>query len=358
MIERVRVRKPVRIVGYYAAWNQTPKDINADQLTHINYAFANIGSDLKIELGFPDVDEKNIYQLNELKKVNPKLKTLISVGGWIWSGKFSDAALTEESRTAFADSVIDFIVKYQFDGVDIDWEYPVGGGLPTNTARPEDKQNFTLLMQKLREKLDERGKIDGKHYLLTFAGATLTRYLNSLELDKLVRYVDYVNVMTYDIHGARDQFTDFNAPLFINSDISPQYKWSVDSGITNWIETGFPKEKIVMGIPFYGYKYEDVPDINHGLYQTFSQGNSIGYDEIVRYYLGNPDFIRFFHEESKVPWLFNGSTFISYDDEESIGWKAKYIKDKGLGGAMIWELGQDYEGVLLNSLYNDLYGCK
>ncbi len=358
MIERVRVRKPVRIVGYYAAWNQTPKDINADQLTHINYAFANIGSDLKIELGFPDVDEKNIYQLNELKKVNPKLKTLISVGGWIWSGKFSDAALTEESRTAFADSVIDFIVKYQFDGVDIDWEYPVGGGLPANTARPEDKQNFTLLMQKLREKLDERGKIDGKHYLLTFAGATLTRYLNSIELDKLVRYVDYVNVMTYDIHGARDQFTDFNAPLFINSDISPQYKWSVDSGITNWIETGFPKEKIVMGIPFYGYKYEDVPDINHGLYQTFSQGNSIGYDEIVRYYLGNPDFIRFFHEESKVPWLFNGSTFISYDDEESIGWKAKYIKDKGLGGAMIWELGQDYEGVLLNSLYNDLYGCK
>ncbi|MDU6266290.1 MAG: glycoside hydrolase family 18 protein [Anaerocolumna aminovalerica] len=352
------MRKPVRIVGYYAAWNQTPKDINADQLTHINYAFANIGSDLKIELGFPDVDEKNIYQLNELKKVNPKLKTLISVGGWIWSGKFSDAVLTEESRTAFADSVIDFIVKYQFDGVDIDWEYPVGGGLPANTARPEDKQNFTLLMQKLREKLDERGKIDGKHYLLTFAGATLTRYLNSIELDKLVRYVDYVNVMTYDIHGARDQFTDFNAPLFINSDISPQYKWSVDSGITNWIETGFPKEKIVMGIPFYGYKYEDVPDINHGLYQTFSQGNSIGYDEIVRYYLGNPDFIRFFHEESKVPWLFNGSTFISYDDEESIGWKAKYIKDKGLGGAMIWELGQDYEGVLLNSLYNDLYGCK
>ncbi len=360
LIERCRVRKPEKIVGYYAAWNKTvsPKDIDAEKLTHINYAFANIGNDLKIELGYPDVDEKNIKELNKLKKINPELKTLISIGGWNWSGDFSNVALTEESRNTFADSVIDFIVKYKFDGVDIDWEYPVGGGLPTNKTRPEDKQNFTLLMRKLREKLDERGKIDGKHYLLTFAGATNNDYLNNIELDKLAEYVDYVNVMTYDIHGPRDQFTDFNAPLFTNSDRSPQYKWSVDEGITNWIKTGFPRDKMVMGIPFYGYEYKDVPDINYGLYQPFSHGNSISYSDIVKNYIDDPNFVHFFHKESKVPWLFDGFTFISYDNKKSIGYKAKYIKDKGLGGAMIWELGQDYEGVLLNSLYNDLKGCK
>ncbi len=128
--------KAKKIVGYYAAWSShsgfSPEKIDAEKLTHINYAFANIGSDLKITLGFPDVDEKNIKQLNSLKKINPELKILISVGGWSWSESFSDAAPTEESRSIFSDSCVDFIVKYQLDGIDIDWEYPVGGGHPTN----------------------------------------------------------------------------------------------------------------------------------------------------------------------------------------------------------------------------------
>ena len=145
-----------RIVGYYAAWQaysgSYPDQIDASKLTHINYAFANIGPDLKLTLGYPDVDPNNIRLLNSLKLKNPDLKTLISVGGWNWSGRFSDAALTDTSRSAFADSCVDFIVKYGFDGIDLDWEYPVSGGLTTNIKRPEDKQNFTLLLQKIREK--------------------------------------------------------------------------------------------------------------------------------------------------------------------------------------------------------------
>lgn len=347
-----------KVVGYYAAWtaysSYTPDKIDASKLTHINYAFANIGSDLKIALGYPDIDPANFSKLNALKQNYPSLKTLISIGGWTWSGKFSDVALTEESRAVFADSCVDFILKYGFDGIDIDWEYPVGGGLSTNIKRLEDKQNFTLLLKKIREKLSTQSSIDGKSYLLTFAGACGSWYLNNTELGIIQQYVDYANIMTYDIHGTWDTYTDFNAPLYNSTITSPQYKWSVDSGVNAWLKTGFPAEKIVLGVPFYGNIYNSVRNYNNGLYQTFTGGASISYASIVTKYLNTLGFVRYFSTESMVPWLFNGSTFISYEDEISIDYKAQYIKAKGLAGAMIWELSQDSNNVLLNSLHNGL----
>lgn len=350
-----------KIVGYYAAWAAlngfTPDRIAAKKLTHINYAFANIGSDLKIELGFPEVDEDNFKSLNALRCINPNLKILISVGGWTWSDKFSDVALTEESRTAFADSCVDFIVTYGLDGVDIDWEYPVSGGLEHNKRRPEDKENFTLLMKKLREKLDDRGNIDGKHYLLSFAGAAADWYVNHIEPMKLAKIVDYANIMTYDMHGAWDTYTDFNAPLYDNKDISPQEKVSVSSSIEYWLNAGFPADKLILGIPFYGHLYQSVTDHNCGLYQTYSVSYTVSYEIIAKNYLCKNEYVRYFHKESKVPWLFNGSTFISYEDQESIRYKTDFIVRKCLGGAMIWELSQDPDRVLLKTLYEGLR-CK
>lgn len=347
-----------KVVGYYAAWAAysgfTPDKLDAGKLTHINYAFANIGSDLKIALGYPDIDPANISKLNALKQANPSLKTMISVGGWSWSGRFSDAALTDASRTAFADSCVDFIVKYGFNGVDIDWEYPVSGGLSTNVKRPEDKQNFTLLIKKLREKLDARSLLDGRQYLLTIAGAAGQWYVNNTELGIMHQYLDFANVMTYDIHGNWDKYTDFNAPLYNNTDTSPQEKWSVDASVNAWLKTGYPAEKLIAGVPFYGYRYTAVTNANNGLYQTYSGGASVSYSTIAANYLNAPGFIRYFHQQSMVPWLFNGSTFISYEDEQSIGLKAQYIKNKSLGGAAIWELSQDPDKVLLGALYNGL----
>ncbi|HWT73903.1 MAG TPA: glycosyl hydrolase family 18 protein [Mobilitalea sp.] len=354
----VPTQPSTKIVGYYAAWAAysgfTPDSVDATKLTHINYAFANIGSDLKITLGYPDIDLSNFTKLNALKKINPNLKAIISVGGWDWSGRFSDVALTDASRTAFADSCVNFIVQYGFDGIDIDWEYPVSGGVSTNIRRAEDKTNFTLLLQTLRDKLDARGVTDGKHYILSFAGASGTWYVNNVELSKLQQYVDYANVMTYDIHGPWDTYTDFNAPLYINSDVSPQDKDSVDAGITAYLNAGFPAGKMVMGVPFYGYIYRAVANVNHGLYQTYSGGESISYANIAANYLNASGYVRYFHSQSMVPWLFNGSTFITYEDAASMGYKASYIKTKGLGGAMIWELSQDPNRVLLNALYNGL----
>ena len=137
-------KEQLKNVGYYTSWsaysNFTPDKIDATKLTHINYAFANVNEELKITLGDSYIDPSNIKKLNELKKINPNLKILISVGGWSWSDKFSDAALTDKSRTIFANSCVDFIKKYGFDGIDIDWEFPVSGGPPTNKYRKEDKQ--------------------------------------------------------------------------------------------------------------------------------------------------------------------------------------------------------------------------
>ncbi|HEX9062373.1 MAG TPA: glycosyl hydrolase family 18 protein [Clostridia bacterium] len=352
------VSSTTKIIGYYAGWSAyngfTPDKVDASKLTHINYAFASVGSDLKIALGDSTIDPSNFSKLNTLKAAYPNLKTIISVGGWEGSGKFSDAALTDASRTAFADSCVTFIKSYGFDGVDIDWEYPVSGGLSTNVYRPEDKQNFTLLLQKMREKFDAQGTLDGKHYILSIAGGAGSSYVNNTELGILQQYLDYGNIMTYDLHGTWDTYTDFNAPLYNNSDSSPQYKISVDTAVKQWLNAGFPAGKLVVGVPFYGYKYDGVTSANNGLYQRYSSGSAVSYASIAANYLNAPGYVRYFHAQSMVPWLFNGSSFISYDDEQSMGSKAQYIKTNGFAGAMIWELSQDPNRVLLNSLYNGL----
>ncbi|NTW72796.1 MAG: glycoside hydrolase family 18 protein, partial [Eubacteriaceae bacterium] len=352
------VENSTRLVGYYAAWSAwsdfTPDQIDGEKLTHINYAFANIDESLKITLGYPNLDPENFKKLNTLKKKHPNLKTLISVGGWSWSGRFSDAALSDESRRIFADSCVDFIIKYGFDGVDLDWEYPVSGGVAENARRPEDKENFTLLLKMIRDRLDVQGQEDGKHYLLTIAGGAGSRYINNTELGTLHEYLDFANLMTYDFHGSWDKYTDFNAPLYLDGSASPQLKLSIEEVVQSWLDAGFPANKIVLGIPFYGHKYENVQNENNGLYQTYQGSSSLSYRAIAENYLNAPGYVRYFHKDSKVPWLFNGSIFISYDDEESIGLKAVYIKSKGIGGAMVWELSQDPDRILLDALHQGL----
>ena len=346
-----------RVVAYYSSWSAytgfTPDKIDASKLTHINYAFANIGKDLKIIMGDSQIDPSNFKMMNNLKNKNKDLKILISVGGWTWSDKFSDVALTENSRAIFANSVVDFLLKYNLDGVDLDWEYPVSGGLAKNSNRPEDKKNFTLLLKTIREKLNEQGSKDGKYYLLTFSGGTSKSYVNNIELNKIKEYVDFANVMTYDVHGDWDKYTDFNAPLYDISSESPHHKWSVNSAVNLWLNAGFPGDKLNLGIPFYGYRYENVANTNKGFLQGYSSGKSISYKEIVDLF-NTSNYTRHYNSEAKVPWAYNGSTFISYDDEESIAAKMEYIRNKGLGGAMIWEMSQDHNGVLLNSVHKGI----
>jgi len=214
------------MVGYYTGWSAgtgyTPDKIPANKLTHIPYAFAKIDpKTLTITLADPVTDRRNFEKLRQLKTKHPHLKTLISVGGWDYSRYFSDAAATANSRKAFAQSCVAFIREHGFDGVDLDWEYPVSGGMAGNHNRPQDKQNFTLLLQTLREQLDAQGRKDGKSYLLTIAGAVSSSYLDRIELTRILPLVDYIFLMSYDMHGPWDTFADFNAPLYTPSGSTP-----------------------------------------------------------------------------------------------------------------------------------------
>lgn len=344
------------IVGYYPAWKAysgyTPDKLDAKKLTHVNYAFAYIGQDNKLKLGYPDIDPGNFKKLNDLKKENNNLKVLLSVGGWNWSGQFSNTAATEAARKLFAESCVDIITKYKIDGIDLDWEYPVGGGLATNSKRPQDKQNFTLLLKEIRDNLDKQEQIDNKQYFLTIAGGASSYYLKNIEPSKISEYIDYANIMTYDLHGPWDPYSDYNAPLYNQSKASPQYKISVDTSVNLWVNAGIPKEKLVVGVPFYGYMYMVNKSTANGHLQKFTEGKALSYNSIKSNYLNNYD--KFFDSESKVPYLFEKNTFISYDDEKSLKFKAEYIKSEGLAGVMIWELSQDHNSELLNSLYEVL----
>lgn len=228
------------VVGYYTSWasakGYTPLHVPAQKLTHLNYAFAGIDPAANsIALANPQRDLKNFEQLRSLKAANPGLKTLISVGGWDDSVYFSAVAATEESRNSFAESCRAFLVAHGFDGVDLDWEYPVSGGKAGNLSSPGDTGNFTLLLSAIRQKLNEQSLIDGKQYYLTIAGAANPNYLKKIEAGKVAKLVDHIFVMTYDMHGPWDSRSDFGAPLYSPSEYSPQYKNSVFEGISAYL---------------------------------------------------------------------------------------------------------------------------
>ncbi|MCC6805678.1 MAG: glycoside hydrolase family 18 protein [Anaerolineae bacterium] len=363
-----------RVVGYFASWSiygddpYLVTDIPADKLTHINYAFARISDDGKIafldeqadtQFAYPgDKDDQplkgNFNQLRLLKEAHPYLQTLISIGGWEDSEKFSDVALTPESRGTFAQSVVDFVVRYGFDGVDIDWEYPTGGGDSNNITRPEDKDNFVLLLGALRDALDAQGEAGGRHYLLTIAlGAGQTQY-EPLDWAQIVPLLDFINVMTYDMVGPWSSLTDFNAPLY-----APADRLSDDTTVQNLLGLGIPADKLVMGVPFYGYVWTNITSANNGLRQPNmpGKGNSLDYGEIAAEYVGR--FERFWDETAQVPWLYDAAsrTMISYDDPESMTLKAAYVREQGLGGVMFWEISQDSDdAALLDAIWVGLEG--
>ncbi|MFD1735436.1 glycosyl hydrolase family 18 protein [Bacillus salitolerans] len=346
-----------RIVGYLAGWStygayDIVRDLDASRLTHLNYAFALIDTNLNVVMSDPVQDPKNFQALSTVKETYPHLKTIIAIGGWGGSANFIEAAATEESREIFANSAVQFMVEHGFDGVDLDWEYPVTGGGPGTYPNPADRDNYPLLLEKLREKLDEQGEKDHTHYLLTIAGGATAGFANNTQLGLSQQYLDYVQIMTYDIHGTWESLADFNAPLFDDNGKT----YSVDKGIQAYLTAGVPADKLVMGVPFYGYRYNVTSNDNNGLRQPFNGSGSITYNRIVKDDLLSNGYQRFFDEGSMVPYLYNEteSIFISYDDEQSIALKAQYIRDHELGGAMIWELSQDHGNDLLSSLYEVL----
>ncbi len=347
------------MAAYYTGWSAykgyTPSQVPAGKLTHLNYAFAKINpSTSRIELADPDNDRKNFAAMRTLKKSHKQLKTLISIGGWDYSTYFSDVASTSARRETFAQSCLEFILEHGFDGIDIDWEYPVAGGLPGNSNRPQDKQNFTLLLSAIRNKLDAQGKQDGRRYYLTIAGAANTSYLSRIEATKVAELVDHIFIMAYDIHGPWDSYSDFNAPLYKPEEHSPQYKNSVYDGVKAYRSSGVSAKKLVLGMPLYGYIYQGVSSQSNGLFSRYSSAKSISYNTVRSSYLSNPAFSSLRHANAQVPYLYGENTFITYEDPQSIAAKVSLAKSMGLAGIGAWELSHDTSGALISSAYSAL----
>ena len=343
------------IVGYVFA-REAPLplgQIDGTKLDRINYAFARV-KDGRMETG-SDADGQNFALLNTLKTQNPSLKILVSVGGWLGSKGFSDAAFTPESRKKFVQSVMVFLRQYDLDGLDVDWEYPASKGAG-NRFRSEDKRNFTLLLQELRAAFDAETKKTHKLLYLTIAAGASDEYLSNTEMGEVAKIVDTVNLMTYDYNEpGSDPLTGHNAPLYTNP--LDAHAVSADATVRAFEQAGVPAGKILLGVPFYGHTWGDVAEADHGL---FKPGKPVvqGYTSyrLTSDILLKQGFVRYWDAASQVPYLYNAQKhiFLSYEDTESLAAKAHYVQTNKLGGVMFWEYMDDPSGTLLGALKKSL----
>ncbi len=379
-------------VTYYTQWSIhdrkfQPKDVDVSQVTHINYAFADIcwketgtnplnvcqNENLPLQKGYvydgemiigdPAADPGNFAAFSDIKQANPHLKMMVSVGGWSWSKSFSDMAAEEITRRTFANSAVKYLREYKLDGLDIDWEYPVEGGETHNIHRPEDKQNFTLLMKTVREALDAAGSEDDKYYLLTIASGQGDNFVVNADLANSVSYLDFINIMTYDFSGSWEMLANHNSPLYYDSKLPKNSapRSNVRGGAVGHLNGGVPEHKLVLGIPFYGKGWEgcNAP----GQYATCTsipkgtwESGIFDYTDVVTNYLGKNGYVRYWNDAAKVAYLYSPVTkrFITYNDRTTMMYSSSLVKTLNLAGVMSWEVSGDRENTLLKQLNQDL----
>ncbi|MFC0778717.1 T9SS-translocated chitinase ChiA [Flavobacterium sp. HJSW_4] len=434
-----------KVVGYYAQWSIYARDFNVpkidgSKITHLNYSFYGTTYDpahpentkLKcldtyadfehMEGGIPwDAPVKgNFYDLMKLKEKYPHLKILISVGGWTKGQDLSPIAASPVARAALAADMANFITTYPFiDGFDIDWEYPLSGGtdgteivngapVPPQKYSPDDNKNLVYLLKAMRQAMPNK--------LVTIAAGNNVRNVSKQYLgpnnrsqygmsEDISTYCDYITYFGYDFGGNWYDKTCYNAPLYASGNPNdPLYgatqSESLDELTNQYLNViGFPANKLIMGLPFYGKKFDNVAaNSTNGLFVSAPRYNvpgctnpqnptgtwdgsgaceksgSIEICDLV----GNPvtnshayldpntmmvtpsaasaGWVRYFDNTTKVPYLYNATRkeFISYEDKQSMDLKVQYIKSKNLAGGMIWELSQDTRGSIPNSLLNQV----
>ncbi len=350
------------LVAYVAGYRDFDfNSIDVSQLTHINYAFANINNG-EVVFDTSKIDGKNltpkdIEALIRLKAKKPDLQILVSVGGWAWSNGFSDAALSETSRLKFAKSCASFIDKYQLDGIDLDWEYPNQEGAG-NIHRTEDIQNFALLLQEVRKALDQlSANNNNKHYLLTIATGADQAYIDNTELSEVSKHIDFLNIMTYDFYNGLHKTTGHHSNLRASSYPEKDMN-SVVNAVDMHLKAGVPANKINLGIPFYGRIWKGVQSVNDNILFQTAETVGIGIDYVdFCNDIDHNGFVRYWDDVAKAPYLWNADEkiFISYEDEQSIQLKIQYLKEKGLSGVMFWEYCADNNQQLLNCVKKHLY---
>ncbi len=287
------------VVAYVTSWTQVQPDPTV--MTHLNYAFGHVNDQFN---GVRIDNEQRLRDIVSLKKQQPKLLVMLSIGGW-GSGRFSEMAASEENRKAFANDCRRVCNEFGLDGIDIDWEYPTqkSAGI---SASPQDTENFTLLMHDLRQAL-------GKKLWLTLASVSSAQYI---DFRSCIQYLDMVNVMAYDMANAPKH----HAALFRSEHVG----WNCASeAVEAHRKAGVPDSKIVLGMPFYGRG-------KSGQYMKYAD-------------LGKQKLKKRWDDIGKAPYLAdeNGELAFGYESPHSIAVKCAYIKEQGLRGAMYWEYADD-----------------
>ncbi len=322
------------------------RDEDASSLTQINYSFALI-KDGKIS----GSHWHSIDAFKEYINRHPGILPVMAVGGWGADG-FSQAAATESSRTAFVESAVDLMQEHGFLGIDIDWEYP-GSSVAGIESSKDDPDNLLLLIKALRSAFDGLTLQDGVKRFISIAVGGSKQYADKLNCEAVGQMVDQVNVMTYDLRGF-EKVTGHHTGLYPEEgDID---EVSAATAIEAFQAAGIPKEKLMIGAAFYGRAWRSVKSTeNNGLGQKAgTSGNkSYGYDAIETM-VSDGSYTRYWDDKAMAPYLFNGKTFISYEDEESITAKGAYAKANGLMGVMFWEYGHDKTGTLVKALYESM----
>jgi chitinase len=329
-----------KVVAYVTGWSP-PVAIDTSRITHVNFAFATIDATGQATVPAGE-SEARLRDIVALRREHPSLRVLVSIGGWGADG-FSDAALDAASRRRFADSAAELVRRYDLDGIDLDWEYP-GQGVAGIKARPEDRENFTRLLADVRERLDVESRRarrrPGDQYLLTIATAD-GEYFEHVEMARLQALVDWINVMAYDFYNSLTRTTGHHAGLYRAESAPAGDRWAAAS-IEQHLAAGVPARKLVLGVAFYGRRFEGVAPVNGGLNQPYDKyGGDEPYRSLVEQFIDGDSYVQHWDSQSCAPWLWNAATrsFVSYDDPRSIRLKAAYARR--LGGVMFWELSQD-----------------
>lgn len=334
-------KNPFVVIAYYIGNGEDISRFDVGKLTHIIYSFLHLnGNKLVVDNAG---DSLTISKLVDLKKANPKLKIILSLGGWGGCPTCSDVFSSTEGREEFAKSALQLFEKYHADGLDLDWEYPAIESVPGYKFMPEDRQNFTSLIKTLRDTF-------GTKYELSFAAGGFDEFLEkSVEWDIVMPLLNYVNMMTYDFVNGYSRKTGHLTPLYS----TPEQPESTDKAVRFLDSIGVPKEKIVIGLAFYARLFSQVKPQNNGLYQS---GKFSGY-MIFRDFetkMGEKEgYSHYWDSVAMAPYAYNPSTktFATFDNEKSVCLKTKYAMKNKLGGVMFWELHGDKEsGGLLEAI--------
>jgi chitinase len=320
-----------KIIAYYTGNGEVIQQYPVEKLTHIIFSFLKLQNDT---LTFRNENQrKALQELVQLKNKNPQLKIMVSIGGWGGCAPCSDLFSSAEHRHTFAKTTVALFKQYNFDGLDLDWEYPVIEGYPGHKYDAADKENFTALIKNLREEM-------GNHYLVSFAAGGFIKYLEqSVDWNEVVPLVNFINLMTYDLVNGYSTITGHHTPL---SGKRPGQETT--ERCVNWLlSKNVPSDKLIIGAAFYARVWENVPDSNNGLYQTGKFKQGISYKNFEKYFSDSSGFRYHWDKKTKAPFQYNAQKklFATFDDKKSVGEKANFIRRKKLGGMMFWELSED-----------------